>query len=171
MLVNSLISCSDQLVRSSRQINDPLSFLQSSVSSFCFISLSSLLSSASPHPPLFRQVIHQQAHSTDHLSTPTLLPITCWKAICRHTAPGTRVLALWSLSSFQGLLLSPSLSSHPSSFTLLFSPPLPPSALHLPCPCHLTQLNKCQGVKTQINQSVARKGGVTLTRWINLTDT
>lgn len=65
----------------------------------------------------------------------------------------------------------PSLSSHPPSSTLLFSPPLPPSALHLPCPCHLIQLNKCQGVKTQINQSAARKSGVTLTRWINLTDT
>lgn len=122
MLVNSLISCSDQLVRSSRQINDPLSFLQSSVSSFCFISLSSLLSSASPHPPLFRQVIHQQAHSTDHLSTPTLLRITCWKAICRHTAPGTRVLALWSCQvsrAFSSLLHSPLTLHHLPFFSLL----------------------------------------------------
>lgn len=64
-------------------------------------------------------------------------------------------------------LLSPSII-YPS---FLSSPPTiwSPSSMSLsPYPAYLCFHS--QGVETQINQSAARKSGVTLTRWINLTD-
>lgn len=66
MLVSSRISHSARPVRSSRQINDPLSTLQCSIPSSSSIALSLHLPHTvrPPFPPLSWQVVHQIADST-----------------------------------------------------------------------------------------------------------
>lgn len=157
VLVNSLISHSDRLVTSCRQINDPLSQLQCSIPLLLHLSIPpppppappSLISAGHPstswrHPP--PPYTHTHTHFFAHyLLGHQMKRFTCHKY--GEWAPVSTILSfLFSchlssshtliLSNFQTLLFfSPSRLSSPLLPSLLL-----PSALHSPRPCHLTHL-------------------------------